>query len=213
MYIVSAIVILALLPATQIINFYQPADADLSRLYVGESCFERSGSSAVTQHQCERSPDVCEETAQQVTLQLGVEGGVVVAGINGSVSYTVTMPTGCEGTGVQYEKDGCPQKSGVAFVGSGYWWKTRLVSCPLHDRKVCVEIPGVFNIALPQSVVNALNDLVPGNPIPDDVSIPYPVVFCRGDEGTLFNALCPGTNGDQTYYEVLDENCHNNAGE
>lgn len=165
-----------------------------------------------TAYYCAKDPKACPADATlQVTVQLGVEGGVIVAGGSGSVMFTYTIG-GCDPAyqigDLRYEQI-CDREPGDAF-GSGSVSnvsKLRSKNCT-NKFKVysCKASTTTKEFSLPNSIVDALNDLVPGaDPFDHGIKIPLPVVTCIPDQQLQEIACAGGT--DNTSRKVVDDTC------
>ena len=182
---------------------------DLRGVMVGTTiCDEHTGSYTSTVYQCQNDPVGCaKKDGPQITVSLGVEAGVVVAGVNGGISFTFTPPNGCDTmNGSQYEIPNCPQRAGKQVQGSGgNVIKTEVKDCDGVTKKSCANVVANINIAIPASIIQQLENTFHVD-LPNSVTFPYAATDCRGTgQGT--NMWCPGTNGSPTNYEIINSTC------
>ncbi len=179
-------------------------DRRVTALSVGQ-CREEAKDTSVN-YQCERAAQVCEEDEDSITFNLGVSGGIVAVQAEGGISYETSVPKGCAVTGAIHKQQ-CLQMTGVTFTSyPGDVTEVRKHDCGGYNESPCIEDDVEIDIALPGGIIAALEEQFNVN-LPDTVSVPVPATRCIGDGNNSTPKTCPGTNGGQTWYDVVDTTC------
>lgn len=165
---------------------------------------------------CPKDPKPCpQDDTLTSTVSLAVSGSVVVVGAEGGVTFTYVIG-GCDAAflpaDMRYEGL-CDRESGVEFTDNELGSNKaniaiREIPCSGKFKVYsCIGKSGEKEFVLPDSVVDLLNDTVPGaDPIKKGQKIYLPVVTCSPDEELQENA-CDGS--DNTTKKVVDETCPN----
>jgi hypothetical protein len=171
-------------------------------------CREQSGDTSVD-YQCER-PDVdCDQETKEVQVCFGVSGGIVVVDVSGSICVPFDVPNGCGTTDPNLDQQACLPAEGVQFTQfPGDEKELRKHDCQDFNSYTCKEQNVTFTITVPQAVIDWLKEQFPGASVPSPFTIPWPTKECVRDTTTLQTFTCPGTNGGQTWFEVVDETCY-----
>jgi hypothetical protein len=168
-------------------------------------CREDSKDTSVD-YQCQSEDVDCKEKKNEITINLGVSGGIVAVQAEGGISFTVEIPDGCDGQ-PNVDSIACGRATGVQFTSfSGGVVKLRKQDCANFDEFECKEENYEINISLPIGIIQQLEQQFDIN-LPDTVSIKLPAKKCVRNEASKKSFTCPGTNGGQTWYEVEDESC------
>ncbi len=163
---------------------------------------------------CDKDPKTCpQDDTLSTTIELGVEAGAIVTGFSGGVSFTYNIG-GCDPAylpaDMRYESR-CDRESGSQFTSGSYSGVTKLreKSCVnTFDVYSCKATTVMKEFTLPNAVIDALNNMVPGaDPFAYGLKFPLPTIKCVAD-AKLQSPVCNG--GDKTYKTVADNTCFQN---
>jgi len=152
-----------------------------------DGCYEDNKAAGFT-YACAKDAKTCpQDPSIQTTVTLGVDAGVIVTGVSGGVSFTYTIG-GCDPSylpGDMRYKGICDRELSVEFTSgtASELYKLRLKSCEGTFKVYsCKASTSTKNFTLPNSIVDSLNALAPGDPIAYGASIPLPVIACIADQ-------------------------------
>ena len=180
--------------------FADDADSlvDIGSIQVGQCQEDKKVTQPDTQ--CAAPPGAdCPSSSIQVTVNLGITGGVIVQ-INGGIQFQYTQHTGCSQNNALW-RQGCASSTGIQWtnVASGQTASGDMKQCQnFKDNEVCKPVNVNTTITLPQTLIQALIAKYGG---PNrNYTYTFAEVVCQGDSTTGNTNRCPGTNGGQTWW-------------